>query len=98
MFADFQAFYSYYLGEHRDRRCRRMHFMGSSLVLVAIAVAAALMNPWWLIAAPVCGYGCAWIGHFAFERNRPATFRHPIYSLIGDWVMFVDVWRGRVRL
>ncbi|MDE2496332.1 MAG: DUF962 domain-containing protein, partial [Xanthomonadaceae bacterium] len=48
--------------------------------------------------APVCGYGCAWIGHFVFEKNRPATFRHPLYSFTGDWVMFADILRGRVRI
>jgi len=48
--------------------------------------------------AVVCGYGFAWVGHFFFEKNRPATFRHPLYSLMGDWVMFVDILRGRVRI
>jgi hypothetical protein len=50
----------------------------------------------WL--APVAGYGFAWIGHFAFEKNRPATFRHPLYSLMGDWVMYWDVLRGKVKI
>ncbi|HEY7006707.1 MAG TPA: DUF962 domain-containing protein, partial [Sphingomicrobium sp.] len=55
-------------------------------------------NPWWLLAAPVAGYGFAWIGHFFFEKNRPATFSYPFYSLLGDWVMFADILRRRVSL
>jgi hypothetical protein len=98
MYASFREFYPFYLDEHRDRRCRRMHFLGSWLVIAAAVAAIATRNPWWLVAAPLCGYGCAWIGHFAFEKNRPATFRHPVYSLMGDWVMFADVLRGRVRI
>lgn len=98
VYASFREFYPFYLGEHADRRCRRMHFLGSCLVLASVVVAIALRNPWWLVAAPLCGYGCAWIGHFLFEKNRPATFRHPLYSLMGDWVMFADILRGRIRL
>lgn len=98
MYATFREFYPFYLGEHADRRCRRMHFLGSSLVLAAIGLSLLDWNAWWLLAAPICGYGCAWIGHFAFEKNNPATFRHPLYSLMGDWVMFLDVWRGKVKL
>ena len=67
--------------------------------MIALVVAAiTTRNAWWLLAALVCGYGVAWVGHFFFEHNRPATFRHPVYSFIGDWAMFVDVLRGRVRL
>lgn len=94
-FASFREFYPYYLGEHSDRMCRRMHFVGSSLVLVCLVLAVAL-SPWWLLAVPLVGYGFAWIGHFAFEKNRPATFKHPLYSLAGDWVMYGEMLRGRI--
>ncbi|MBS0431985.1 MAG: DUF962 domain-containing protein [Proteobacteria bacterium] len=97
-FTTFRDFYPFYLGEHRDRRCRRLHFAGSWLVIACAGAAIASRNAWWLLAALFCGYGCAWIGHFAYEKNRPATFRHPLYSLMGDWVMFVDILRGKVRL
>jgi hypothetical protein len=50
----------------------------------------------WLVAAPLCGYGFAWIGHLVFEKNRPATFRHPLYSLMGDWVMFWQILTGKI--
>ena len=97
-FSSFREFYPFYLGEHRDRRCRRMHFAGSTLVLL-IVLLAMLSGHWaWLWLLPVVGYGFAWIGHFAYEKNRPATFRHPLYSLMGDWVMYWQIWRGKVRL
>jgi hypothetical protein len=96
-FSSFRDFYPYYLSEHSDRRCRLLHFIGSLLVLVAL-VLGVVTSPWWFLAMPLFGYGFAWIGHFAFEKNRPATFKHPVYSLIGDWVMFADILRGRVKL
>ena len=94
----FREFYPFYLSEHRDPVCRRLHFVGSALVLVAIAAAIVTGNPWWLVAAPVAGYGFAWIGHFFFEKNRPATFTYPLYSFIGDWVMFAEIVRGKLRI
>jgi len=97
-FASFREFYPFYLGEHANRVSRRLHFAGSCGVLVLLVVALVQRNGWWLLAALGCGYGCAWIGHFFFEKNRPATFRHPFYSFAGDWVMFWDILRGRVRL
>ena len=98
MYASFREFYPFYLGEHADRRCRRMHFVGSWLVIASVVLAIAAGNAWWLAAAPVCGYGCAWIGHFVFEGNKPATFRYPVYSLMGDWVMFAQALRGKVKV
>ena len=97
-FASFREFYPYYLSEHRHPACRRLHFAGSTLVLLVVAVAIASGEARWLWLAPLAGYGFAWIGHFAFEKNRPATFRHPFYSLAGDWVMYWQVLRGRLRL
>jgi len=97
-FASFREFYPFYLGEHRDRRCRRMHFAGSTLVLLIVLLALVSGRLAWLWLLPVVGYGFAWIGHVAYEKNRPATFRHPLYSLMGDWVMYWQIWRGQVRL
>ena len=95
-FASFREFYPFYLGEHQNTTCRRLHFIGSTGVLVFLALAIFTLNPWWLLAMPFCGYGFAWVGHFFFEHNRPATFKHPIYSLIGDWVMYRDILIGRI--
>lgn len=97
-FSSFAEFYPYYLSEHRDVNCRRLHFAGSAGVLGLIALALASGNAWWLAAVPLMGYGFAWIGHFVFEKNKPATFKHPLWSLMGDWVMFKDILIGRVSL
>lgn len=97
-FTSFAQFYPFYLNEHRNRTSRRLHFAGSLGVLVCIALALWTGAWGWWPGALLCGYGCAWIGHFFFEKNRPATFRHPIYSLMGDWVMFRDILIGRVRI
>ena len=95
-FDSFREFYPFYLSEHRDRTSRRLHFIGSCGVLALVALAIVQGNAWWLLAAPFCGYGFAWAGHFFFEKNRPATFRHPLYSFLGDWVMFRDILTGRI--
>lgn len=94
-FGSFREFYPHYLSEHRDRTCRALHLVGTALVLLVIAVTIWTANPWWLLAAPVAGYGFAWAGHFFFEHNRPATFTYPLYSLAGDWVMFFEVLTRR---
>jgi hypothetical protein len=96
-FASFREFYPFYLDEHSNRTSRRLHFIGSCGVLVLVALAIAGRNPWWLLAALACGYAFAWVGHFVFEKNRPATFRHPFYSFAGDWVMFKDILTGKIR-
>ena len=89
-YSSFREFYPFYLGEHRNRTCRRLHFVGSLCALGCLAAAIALQQPWWLLGALFSGYGFAWVGHFFFEKNRPATFKYPFYSFAGDWVMFKD--------
>ena len=95
-FNSFAEFYPYYLSEHANPVCRRLHFIGTLLVIAVLAGSLVTANGWWLLLAPLCGYGFAWVGHFFFEHNRPATFKHPFYSLAGDWVMFKDMLTGRV--
>lgn len=92
----FAEFYPFYLGEHSNRTCRRLHFVGSTGVLGLLVAAVVTANPWWLLAMPLMGYGFAWVGHFFFERNKPATFTYPLWSFIGDWVMYKDILTGRV--
>lgn len=96
-FQSFSEFYPFYLNEHQNRTCRRLHFVGSSLVLLIVAYVILGAHWKFLLLAPLAGYGFAWVGHFFFEKNRPATFTHPLYSFIGDWVMFKDMLVGKLR-
>ena len=97
-FSSFAEFYPFYLGEHTNRSCRRLHFIGTSLVIVTLLSALISGNWGWLLSLPLLGYGFAWVGHFFFEKNRPATFKYPLYSLMGDFVMYRDIWIGRVSI
>lgn len=97
-YRSFREFYPFYLSEHADVQCRRLHFIGSLGVLMVLTFVLNGGSAWLLLAVPVLGYGFAWIGHFRFEHNRPATFTYPLYSLIGDWVMFWDILRGKVSI
>jgi hypothetical protein len=83
--------------EHRSRACRRLHFLGSALGLACLAAAIATANAWFILLGLVLGYALAWTGHFFFEKNRPATFRHPLYSFAGDWAMFRDILVRRIE-
>jgi hypothetical protein len=96
-YTTFREFYPFYLSEHENATCRRLHFAGSSFVILIVVVAIVRGDARWLLLAPVAGYGFAWIGHFFFEKNRPATFTHPLYSFIGDWAMFRDMLARRIR-
>ena len=96
-YQSFKEFYPYYLKEHRNKVCRRLHFIGSLFVLAIIAWSVTTATWWGLALTPVCGYGFAWVGHFFFEKNKPATFDYPLYSLAGDWVMFRDILTGKLR-
>ena len=96
-YRSFNEFYPFYLSQHENPTCRRLHVVGSFGVL-ALAVWALLTQQWLLLLGlPVLGYGFAWLGHFVFEKNRPATFTYPLYSLMGDWVMFWQTLSGQRR-
>jgi hypothetical protein len=95
-FASFREFYPFYLSEHLNPTCRKLHFVGSSLVL-GLALAAIVTPYWWLLfLIPFAGYGFAWVGHFKFEKNRPATFKYPAWSFAGDWVMYWQLLTGKI--
>lgn len=95
-FATFAEFYPFYLAEHSNRTCRRLHFIGSSIGLILLAT-ALLTQTWWLIAVGIVqGYAWAWVGHFFFEHNKPATFKYPWQSFMGDWVMWKDMLTGKI--
>ena len=92
----FAQFYPFYLSQHKHRVCRRLHFAGTTLGLSAVLLAFASQNFWWLAAGVAAGYALAWVGHFFFEKNRPATFSHPLLSFLGDWVMWKDMLTGKI--
>jgi hypothetical protein len=96
-FRSFSEFYPYYLSEHQNPVCRLLHFIGSTLVLVILVtlVVTGLWGYWWLML--LAGYGFAWVGHFTFEHNKPATFKYPFYSLAADWVMYKDFLTGQLE-
>jgi hypothetical protein len=96
-FRTFSDFYRFYLSEHANRTSRRLHFVGSCLA-IPLLVAALVTRHWWLLAvALVEGYAFAWVGHFFFEHNKPATFQYPRYSFMGDWRLWWEIVTGRVR-
>ena len=97
-YATFGDFYPLYLSEHANRTCRRLHFAGTTIGLLCLLSALVTRNAWWVLAGLVAGYLFAWIGHFFFERNRPATFTYPLYSFMGDWVMWRDILTGKIKL
>ena len=97
-FQTFEEFYPFYLSEHSNRTCRLLHFIGSTLALGCLVLLIGTGDGYWLLVGLLCGYGFAWIGHFAFEKNKPASFRRPLYSFRGDWVMYRDIWTGKVKI
>lgn len=95
-FKSFAEFYPYYLSEHADRTCRRLHFIGTTLVLLIMIATITTGNLLLLWSLPIVGYGFAWVGHFFFEKNKPATFQYPFYSLMGDFVMYRDMLARKI--
>lgn len=94
----FADFYPFYLGEHTDPTCRRLHFVGTTLA-VALLITTLLTQRWWLLAVAFLeGYAFAWVGHFFFEHNKPATFKYPLFSFMGDWRLWWDILRRRQRI
>ncbi len=94
-YKSFSDFYPFYIHEHSNRTCRRIHVVGTGLVVVVLVTALVTLNAWWLLLAPLIGYGFAWVGHFFFEKNTPATFTYPLWSLMGDFRLFFETVGGR---
>ncbi|WP_336936558.1 DUF962 domain-containing protein [Acinetobacter beijerinckii] len=90
-------FYPFYLSQHENATCRRLHFVGTSCVIGIAAASAATGNAKLLWALPVVGYGFAWVGHFFYEHNKPATFKQPFFSLACDFIMYKDILLKRVK-
>jgi hypothetical protein len=91
----FEDFYPFYLTEHVNPVSRRLHVIGTSLVVLCLILAMIYAEPLWLIAMPFIGYGFAWAGHFFFEKNKPATFKYPAFSLMGDFRLWFETVTGK---
>jgi hypothetical protein len=91
----YEAFWPFYVSQHLDPSNRRLHFVGTTLV-IGCFVAGVFESSLYLLGMPLAGYGFAWIGHFLFEKNKPATFTYPLWSLRGDFRMYRLMWRGRM--
>ncbi len=96
-FKSLKEFYPFYLSEHRNRVSRILHFIGTGLVILIIPFALIMHEARFLLLVPVIGYGFAWVGHYFFERNKPATFKHPLYSLASDFKLFFDLLSGKEK-
>jgi len=97
-YRSFSDFYPFYLREHSNRTSRLLHFIGTSIAL-ALLVTALVTQVWWLLlVALIQGYAFAWVGHFFFEHNKPATFKYPRYSFMGDWRLWWEIVTGKIRL
>jgi hypothetical protein len=95
-FNSFKEFYPYYLKEHSNLVSRRLHFIGTCFVIFILGASLFTRDFRLLPLLPIVGYGFAWLGHFVFEKNKPATFKHPIYSLMGDFKMFWDILTKKI--
>lgn len=93
-----QHFYDFYLDEHQNMACRRLHFAGSSFGLLGLAKSVKDRSPAPLLKGIAAGYACAWVGHFFFEKNKPASFKFPLKSFVSDFRMYSDVLRGNISL
>lgn len=96
-YTSLKEFYPFYLSEHSDTTCRVLHFIGTGLVFVVLFYAILSQQWMYLAAIPFIGYGFAWVGHFFFEKNKPATFQYPGYSLASDFILFFDLLKGKEK-
>jgi len=94
-FTSLKDFYPFYLSEHQDPTCRRLHFIGTGLVILSFFAFLFTLNWIFFALIPVLGYGFAWVGHYFFEQNKPATFQYPGYSLASDFILFWDLLTGK---
>lgn len=97
-YKSFEEFYPYYLQEHRKKGTRILHFLGTTLVFCWLVLAIAFLNPWFILYAALSGYFFAWVGHFFVEKNKPATFKYPWWSLKSDFKLYFDILTGKQKI
>ena len=95
-YRSFAEFWPYYVSQHRARACRALHYVGTTFAISNMVAALVLAEPRFLAGAVVSGYFFAWVGHFFVEKNRPATFSYPLWSLIADFKMFGLACAGKM--
>jgi hypothetical protein len=94
----YPEFYKFYLKEHSNPINRLLHVIGTTIVLALLLTSLLHLNPYWLIFTPISGYGFAWIGHFFFEKNQPATFKYPLWSFISDFKMYFEILTNKIPI
>ena len=94
----YEEFYPFYLSQHSNKTCRLLHVIGTTFVLALVGTAIIDFNFRLLVLVPLMGYGFAWVGHFFFEKNKPATFTYPLWSLKSDFKMYFDILSGKISL
>jgi hypothetical protein len=95
--ASYRAFWPYYLAAHSRTATRALHY-AATVLFIAVAVAGVLSGRYWVVAlAPIPAYALAWLSHFCIERNKPATFAYPLWSLVSDFRMFALALTGRLN-
>lgn len=94
--SSYEEFWPFYVSQHLNPICRSLHFVGTALVILFLVAAVLFLSRTWLLASLFAGYGFAWVGHFFFEKNKPATFTYPLWSLRADFRMFRLTLMGRM--
>ena len=97
-YKSFEDFYPYYISEHDHKYTKLMHFIGTSISIYFLIKFVLSFNFLFILYALLAGYGFAWVGHFFIEKNKPATFKYPFYSLKGDYKMYLEILQGKHKI
>ena len=97
-YKSFRDFYPYYISEHDHKYTKLMHFIGTSISIYFLIKFVLSFNFLFILYALLAGYGFAWVGHFFIEKNKPATFKYPFYSLKGDYKMYLEILQGKHKI
>ncbi len=97
-YKSFEEFWPFYLNEHSKPATRLFHFIGSTLGILFLVSAIIQLNPLFILHGLLVGYFFAWVSHFFIEKNKPATFKYPLWSFLGDWKMWYWCLTGKLKL